>query len=113
MNKLKRAYYALMYEVTDSIMWQFVNDGQGEQGRDRWNRTIGEVVSPSGQLLNHQLVREGLAWWFQKYAAGNEELHVMQEEARAAKRGVWVDANPVPPVGISQALEKRRAASEF
>ena len=67
------------------------------KGRDRWNRTIGEVVLPSGQLLNHELVREGLAWWFQKYAAGNEELHVMQEEARAAKRGLWVDANPVPP----------------
>ena len=38
MNKIKRAYYAFMYEVTDSIMWQFVNDGQGEHGRDRWNR---------------------------------------------------------------------------
>lgn len=67
------------------------------KGRDRWSRTIGEVVLPSGQLLNHQLVREGLAWWFHKYAVGNEELHVMQEEARAAKRGIWVDANPVPP----------------
>jgi micrococcal nuclease len=67
------------------------------KGRDRWNRTIGEVVLPSGQLLNHQLVRQGLAWWFHKYAAENEELHVMQEEARAAKRGIWVDANPVPP----------------
>jgi micrococcal nuclease len=25
------------------------------KGRDRWKRTIGEVVLPNGQLLNHQL----------------------------------------------------------
>ena len=67
------------------------------KGRDHWKRTIGEVVLPNGQLLNHQLVRAGLAWWFRKYAVGNEELNVMEEEARAAKRGLWIDANPVPP----------------
>lgn len=32
MNKLKRAYYATMYELTDLIMWQFVSD------RGQWNR---------------------------------------------------------------------------
>lgn len=32
MNKIKRAYYATMYQITDSIMWQFVND------RSQWAR---------------------------------------------------------------------------
>ena len=67
------------------------------RGRDRWNRTIGEVVLPGGQLLNHQLIREGLAWWFRKYAAGDEELRLLEDDARAAKRGLWADTNPVPP----------------
>lgn len=37
MNKLKRAYYQCMYELTDLIMWQFVNDGDFDGGRERWN----------------------------------------------------------------------------
>ena len=67
------------------------------KGRDRWKRTIGEVVLPDGRLLNHELVRAGLAWWFRKYAGGDEELQVREHEARAAKRGLWADPNPIPP----------------
>lgn len=32
MNKLKRAYYAFMYELTDNIMWLAVDD------REHWGR---------------------------------------------------------------------------
>ena len=67
------------------------------KGRDRWQRTIGEVVLPSGQLLNHELVRAGLAWWFRKYAAGDLKLQALEDEARAAKRGLWADENVVAP----------------
>ena len=83
------------------------------KGRDRWKRTIGEVVLPDGRLLNHELVRAGLAWWFRKYADGDEELQVLEDEARAAMRGLWADRRSCSPVGVSQAVEKRRSASEF
>lgn len=36
MTKLKRAYYASMYEITDSIMWLFINDQ--DLNRTHWNR---------------------------------------------------------------------------
>ena len=30
--------------------------------RDRYGRTVGEVLLPDGRSLNHELVRAGLAW---------------------------------------------------
>jgi micrococcal nuclease len=62
------------------------------RGRDRWKRTIGEVVLPSRQLLNHEL-----AWWFRRYAVADVKLQALEDEARAAKRGLWVDGNAVAP----------------
>lgn len=35
MNKIKKAYYAAMYEITDSIMWLTINDT--DPTRTRWN----------------------------------------------------------------------------
>jgi endonuclease YncB( thermonuclease family) len=29
---------------------------------DRYGRTVGEVILPDGRVLNHELVRAGLAW---------------------------------------------------
>jgi micrococcal nuclease len=31
--------------------------------KDRHARTVADVVLPDGRILNHELVRRGLAWW--------------------------------------------------
>jgi endonuclease YncB( thermonuclease family) len=67
------------------------------KGRDRWKRTIGEVGLPDGRILNHELVRGGLAWWFRKYAANDTDLERFEDQAKTAKRGLWTNPNPVPP----------------
>ena len=67
------------------------------KGHDRWKRAIGEVVLRDGRILNHELVRAGLAWWFRKYAIGDTTLQGLEDEARTAKRGLWADSNPVSP----------------
>jgi micrococcal nuclease len=67
------------------------------KGHDRWKRAIGQVVLPDGRVLNHELARAGLAWWFRKYALSHTTLQSLEDEARAAKRGLWADANPVAP----------------
>lgn len=66
-------------------------------GRDRYGRPLGEVVLPDGRNLNQELVKAGLAWWYRQYAPGNTALERLEQEARTAKRGLWVDPNPVPP----------------
>ena len=64
---------------------------------DRYGRVVGEVFLPGGRHLNPELVRAGLAWWYREYAAYEDHLEKLEQEARAAKRGLWADEHPVPP----------------
>ncbi len=66
-------------------------------GQDRYGRTVGEVLLPDGRVLNHELVRAGFAWWYRRYAPEDETLKQLEAEAGDAKRGLWADAEPVPP----------------
>jgi endonuclease YncB( thermonuclease family) len=68
-----------------------------DKGLDRYGRTIGEVFLADGDNLNHEIVRAGLAWWFRRYAPKDRELEELEAEARQARRGLWVDPNPIPP----------------
>jgi len=66
-------------------------------GLDKYGRTIGDVFLPDGRMLNEELVREGLAWWYRKYAPDNVTLEKLEVEAREAKRNLWSHKKPVPP----------------
>jgi micrococcal nuclease len=48
-------------------------------------------------MLNEELVREGLAWWYRKYAPDNIKLEKLEAEAREANRNLWSHKKPVPP----------------
>ncbi|MFZ5863169.1 MAG: thermonuclease family protein [Nitrospirota bacterium] len=63
---------------------------------DRYGRLVGEVILPNGESLNRALVAAGLAWWYRKYS-DDEDLEQLEEEARQAERGLWADADPIPP----------------
>jgi endonuclease YncB( thermonuclease family) len=67
-----------------------------EQGRDRYGRTLGRVTCASVDA-NAEQVRRGMAWVYERYAPKGSPLYVVQTEARAARRGLWQDARPVPP----------------
>jgi micrococcal nuclease len=47
--------------------------------------------------LNQELVRQGLCWWYSKYAPGDTVLEGLEAEAREAKKGLWADLVPMPP----------------
>jgi len=66
-------------------------------GTDRYGRLLAEVILPDGRNLNQELVRAGLAWWYREYASEALELARLEQEARAARRGLWSDADPLPP----------------
>ena len=66
-------------------------------GLDEYGRTIGDVILPDGMNLNQELVRQGLCWWYRKYAPGDTVLEGLEKEAREAKKGLWADPQPVPP----------------
>ncbi len=67
------------------------------KGKDRYRRTIGDVILPDGRNLNREIVKAGFGWWFRRYASHDKELQKLEQEAREAKRGLWADPDTVPP----------------
>ena len=66
---------------------------------DRYGRVVGEVrlPEPDGRNLNQELVKAGMAWWYKQYAPNDTTLAQLEADARAAQRGLWAEAHPVPP----------------
>jgi endonuclease YncB( thermonuclease family) len=86
----RQATYATSALTRDVIVTVAVD------GRDRYGRTLGEVLLPDGTSLNRTLVRMGWAWNFTHYSK-DPLLTDLEAQARAAQRGLWADPNPVPP----------------
>ena len=66
-------------------------------GKDKYGRILADVLLADESNVNHTLVQEGWCWWYRKYAPDYAILQALEAEARAAKKGLWRDANPVPP----------------
>ncbi len=66
-------------------------------GKDKYGRTLADVMLSDGTNVNHELVKDGWCWWYRKYAPGNTELETLEKEARVAKNCLWADPQPVPP----------------
>lgn len=64
--------------------------------RPRYGRILGQVYAPDGMNINQFMVRAGAAWVYEQYNT-DPVLPVLQNEARQQKRGLWSDADPVPP----------------
>jgi endonuclease YncB( thermonuclease family) len=67
---------------------------------DRYGRTVAIVAAPGREMLNSWLVKEGLAWVYEKYCKAADpcdRLRELEREARAAKVGLWGDSEPVAP----------------
>ena len=64
---------------------------------DRYGRTVADIILPDGKSLNQELVREGMAWWYRQYAPADKTLARLEADAKAAKRGLWAQPNPIPP----------------
>ncbi len=65
------------------------------QKMDDYGRTVG-MVTVYGTNVEAELVRRGLAWVYRQYSH-DPELLALEAEAKAARRGLWAVANPVPP----------------
>ncbi len=66
------------------------------QGKDRYDRTIAWVWVDD-VCVNKELVRNGLAWWYRKYAPHEWELSTLEAKARKARIGLWSMPKPIPP----------------
>ena len=65
------------------------------KSRDRNGRTVARVAC-AGVDASEEQVHAGMAWVYDKYVT-DRALYVVQDQARAARRGLWSDAAPVEP----------------
>jgi endonuclease YncB( thermonuclease family) len=68
---------------------------------DRYGRQVGKVLE-SGQDVNLEQVRRGMAWHYKAYereqTPGDRRAYSAAEDAaRAAKNGLWSLRDPIPP----------------
>jgi endonuclease YncB( thermonuclease family)/methylphosphotriester-DNA--protein-cysteine methyltransferase len=86
-----------------SIFWNKV---------DKYRRTVG-TIKLDGQDMNIEQVKAGLAWHFKKYADEQDPgdritYAAAEQQARAAKLGLWQDSNATAPGDWRQEVKAKR-----
>ena len=65
---------------------------------DRYGRTVG-VVHIGNTVLNAEILKSGLAWYYEKYCKSSfcGEWQQIESQARSSKIGLWSIPNPQAP----------------
>jgi endonuclease YncB( thermonuclease family) len=68
---------------------------------DRYGRKVGKVLTNDIDV-NLEQIKRGLAWYYKKYKGEmvqTDRINYVQaqQEAETNQRGLWLDANPIPP----------------
>lgn len=91
----KQAYGAVAKEFCSSLVFGKTVTVVGNK-RDRYGRTVASITLPDGRDLGRELVRAGLAWWYEQYSK-DPSFGQLEDEARKEKRGLWKDEFPIRP----------------
>ncbi|MDH7515249.1 MAG: thermonuclease family protein [Bacteroidota bacterium] len=63
---------------------------------DHYGRRVCIVTLGDGRILNRELVSAGYAWHYRQYSS-DPLLDRLEQQARAERRGLWSEPNPIPP----------------
>ena len=82
------------------------------QKTDQYGRLVGKLVL-DGKDINLEQVKTGMAWHYKEYereqAVADRDLYARAEdEARAARRGLWQDADPIEPSAFRKEEKRER-----
>lgn len=66
-----------------------------DAGADHYGRQLGTIFV-AGANINAAMVDRGMAWAYRQYLA-DRSLIRLEQQARAARRGLWNDPVPVAP----------------
>ncbi len=64
-------------------------------GEDKYGRSLAFVRIDSVDV-NSKLIEDGWAWHYKKYNS-DQRLAALEDSAKEARRGLWSEANPLPP----------------
>ena len=68
-----------------------------ERDTDRYGRLVGTLYTPEGVNVNLEMVCNGSAWWYSRYAKNDRAMASCQDDAKEAGLGLWADDDPMPP----------------
>jgi len=54
-------------------------------GKNKYERTLADVLLPDGTNVNQEFVKQGWCWWYRKYAPGDTVLEGLEKEARQGR----------------------------
>lgn len=103
-NKSKQALSDLIFGKTVLVE---------KRGEDRYDRTLGVIMLREADI-NAKMIEDGWAWHYKEYNH-DQRLAELEKEAKEAKRGLWVDPNPLPPweFRVRQKKENGAPATQF
>ncbi|SDK60999.1 Endonuclease YncB, thermonuclease family [Methylophilus rhizosphaerae] len=64
-------------------------------GKDLYGRTLGHLFCNNTDASQYQIA-QGMAWFSSRYST-RAELASLQQQAQQQGRGLWQQANPLPP----------------
>jgi endonuclease YncB( thermonuclease family) len=83
--------------LIDAAMLQVVTITETSQGRDALGRHVVIAAIPEVGVLQELLLEAGLAWVYPLYCPDCANWYAIQQAARAEKRGLWADDDPLEP----------------
>jgi micrococcal nuclease len=88
-NEAKNFTYAMVYRKSVNVE---------PVATDRYGRTVG-IVNVDKKCLNSELIRNGLAWVYDRYCKKDmcDKWQQLEETARQSKKGLWLQDDPVEP----------------
>lgn len=63
---------------------------------DRYKRLIAVVINDRKQIVNQEMIKQGMAWHYKKYSS-DPVYAKLESEARNNRVGLWQDKNPIAP----------------
>lgn len=63
---------------------------------DRYKRTVANVMCQNQDAAQY-MVKNGMAWVYDRYAKKHQHLYNDEHIARIAQRGLWADKDAMPP----------------
>lgn len=95
-NKAKQFLSSLIFGKQVSIRFKSI---------DNYGRVLG-VVSLDGKEINLVMVQNGYAWHYSYYDKTPAYIEA-EKQARADKKGLWADPNPINPYQFRKSQKKR------
>ena len=95
-NKAKQYLSSLIFGKQVSIRFKSI---------DNYGRVLG-VVSLDGKEINLVMVQNGYAWHYSYYDKTPAYIEA-EKQARAEKKGLWQDPNPINPYQFRKSQKKR------